>query len=324
MPATPKVSVVTATYNFASVLKLAIETVLSQTYSDFEYLIIGDGCNDETEAVVSSFDDPRIRWENLPENLGNQSDVNRAALSKASSGMIAYLNHDDLWFPDHLEALVACQEQGQFDLVSSLSLSISPEPHYHRKIIGLPVIMQQKAKFKAVCMTSTALHTKSASEAVGGWAKWREFDGVPTLDFFERLRNLRQNYAVVPRITCLKFHSAARKDSYLHQDPSEQRNWLERMRTDPDLRHREMGAAFAMRTTKLPVPRPTSRPKPDNAPPGWQIEKLRRSRGLEPMVDLDPKDLPQFEIANSVSPEDDPVRHGSDDQIWFVPPEKLR
>lgn len=324
MTSAPRVSVVTATYNFSSVLRLAIETALSQTFSDFEYLIVGDGCTDDTEAVVSFFDDPRIRWENLPENLGNQADVSRIALSKARGDLIAYLNHDDLWFPDHLEALVACQEEGQFDLVSSLSLSISPEPHYHRKIIGLPVIAPDRSSFRVRCMTSTALHTKHASEAVGGWAKWRELDGVPTQEFFARLQNLRQNYAVVPRITCLKFHSAARKDSYLHQDASEQQDWLERMRTDPDLRHREMGTAFAMRSAKLPVPRPITRAKPDDAPPGWKIAKLRRARGLDPMVDLAPEDLPEFEIKNPVAPEDDPVRLGSDDQVWFVPPRNLR
>ena len=83
MARAPKVSVITATYNYPSVLKLAMETALDQSFADFEYLVIGDGCTDETEEIVRGFKDDRIIWDNLPENLGNQSDVNRIALRRA-------------------------------------------------------------------------------------------------------------------------------------------------------------------------------------------------------------------------------------------------
>src|SRR5688572_1019424 len=102
----PVVSVILATYNWTSVLRYAIRTVLWQTFTDFELLVIGDGCTDDTAEVVASFRDPRIRWHNLPENTGNQAGPNNAGLAMARSEYVAYMHQDDLWLPDHLAVLV--------------------------------------------------------------------------------------------------------------------------------------------------------------------------------------------------------------------------
>src|SRR6185436_12496031 len=102
----PLVTVVTTTYDWPSALRVAMESVLAQTFRDFEYLVVGDGCTDGTAALVASFADPRIRWHNLARNSGNQSVPNRAAVEMARGKYVAYLNHDDIWFPNHLESLV--------------------------------------------------------------------------------------------------------------------------------------------------------------------------------------------------------------------------
>ena len=52
----PLVSVIIATYNYSSVLRCAIQSALGQTFDDFELLVIGDGCTDDSEAVTASFD----------------------------------------------------------------------------------------------------------------------------------------------------------------------------------------------------------------------------------------------------------------------------
>src|SRR5215216_5001189 len=98
----PLVSVVTATYNYSSVLKYAIQSVLWQTYQNFELWVIGDACTDDSEAVVASFGDSRIHWVNLPENSGNQAVPNNEGIARARGKYIAYLGHDDLWYPNHL------------------------------------------------------------------------------------------------------------------------------------------------------------------------------------------------------------------------------
>src|SRR3954447_7291706 len=68
----PAVSIVVATYNRSNVLELAIASVVAQTFTDWERLVVGDACTDDSEQVVESFGDPRIRWENLPVNHGDQ------------------------------------------------------------------------------------------------------------------------------------------------------------------------------------------------------------------------------------------------------------
>src|SRR5260221_6050921 len=101
--AVPKVSIITATYNWSSVLKYAIQSVLWQTFQDFEYIIVGDACTDDSAEVIDSFDDPRLRWHNLDENSGSQSIPNNRGLQLAQGTYIAYLGHDDIWYPTHLE-----------------------------------------------------------------------------------------------------------------------------------------------------------------------------------------------------------------------------
>ena len=103
----PLVSVILSTYNWSSVLRLAIETVLWQTMRrDFELLVVGDGCTDDSAEVVQSFGDARIRWHNLASNSGSQSGPDNAGLAMARGRYVAYLGHDDVWYPTHLATLV--------------------------------------------------------------------------------------------------------------------------------------------------------------------------------------------------------------------------
>jgi len=69
----PRVSVIIATYNRSDVLRCAVATVQFQTLADWELIVVGDECTDETASVMREFKDPRIRFVNIPENLGEQS-----------------------------------------------------------------------------------------------------------------------------------------------------------------------------------------------------------------------------------------------------------
>ncbi|MEO8396980.1 MAG: glycosyltransferase family 2 protein, partial [Chloroflexota bacterium] len=116
----PLVSVIIPTYNRSNLIRYAIQSVLWQTLANFELLVVGDGCTDDTAEVVASFSDARIHWHNLPENTGNQSAANNHALEHAQGKYIAYLGHDDLWYFTHLERLVSALETEQAALVHSL------------------------------------------------------------------------------------------------------------------------------------------------------------------------------------------------------------
>src|SRR5256714_13138994 len=111
----PRVTVIIATYNWSSVLPYSIGSVLRQTFTDFELLVVGDGCTDDSEQVVAAIGDPRVRWINLPANHRQQSAPNNEGLRQARGEIIAYLGHDDLWLPHHLEVLVGALDREAAD-----------------------------------------------------------------------------------------------------------------------------------------------------------------------------------------------------------------
>lgn len=99
------VSVIIPTFNRASFIGDAIRSVLSQTYSDIELIVIDDGSSDNTPDVVSTFSDPRLRYIRQA-NMG-RSNARNHALSLAKGRYIAFLDSDDLFLPDKLERQVA-------------------------------------------------------------------------------------------------------------------------------------------------------------------------------------------------------------------------
>lgn len=69
--------------------------------------MVGDLCTDDTEEEVQGFAAPRLRWHTLPANSGGQSAPNTAGVALARARLVAVLNEDELWFPDHVSAALA-------------------------------------------------------------------------------------------------------------------------------------------------------------------------------------------------------------------------
>ena len=85
----PLVTVILSTYNWSSVLPFSIQSVLNQTFPDFELLVVGDGCTDDSADVVAKFNDSRVRWINLPRNTGTQAGPNNEGLRQALANEFA-------------------------------------------------------------------------------------------------------------------------------------------------------------------------------------------------------------------------------------------
>lgn len=101
---TPKVSVIMPTYNAGRFIEKAIRSVLTQTYENFELIIIDDASADNTESIVRSFTDSRILYHKA-ERIGHPAGVRNTGLRLATGELIAFLDSDDLYFPETLEKL---------------------------------------------------------------------------------------------------------------------------------------------------------------------------------------------------------------------------
>src|SRR3954470_10399390 len=123
----PAISVVIATYNRSRALGHAIESVFRQTFTDWELIVVGDACTDDTAEVVARYAsaDPRVRFVNLERNWGEQSAPNNVGRALARALLIAYLSHDDIWLPHHLKACSEALAVTGADLVLGTAASIS-------------------------------------------------------------------------------------------------------------------------------------------------------------------------------------------------------
>ncbi len=97
----PNVSVIIPTYNRAGLLEKTINSVLSQTYHDFELLILDDGSRDKTEEIVRRFDDSRIRYIKHETNIGFTANWTYGVKS-ARGKYLSILGDDDLYLPDFI------------------------------------------------------------------------------------------------------------------------------------------------------------------------------------------------------------------------------
>jgi glycosyltransferase involved in cell wall biosynthesis len=120
----PKVTVLMTTYFPNSDFQLAVNSVLGQSFQDFEFLIIDDGSGGAVRSVVSDLDDARIRLIELPKNVG-QTEALNLGLSEARGEWIARLDQDDLALPGRLEQqLNAVAQQSGCVLVGAWALYI--------------------------------------------------------------------------------------------------------------------------------------------------------------------------------------------------------
>ncbi len=105
----PKVSVVIPTYNRAHTLDRAVKSILDQTFRDFELIIVDDGSTDNTIEVVSSVNDPRIRYIRHDSNRGANAARN-TGIKAACAEFVAFQDSDDEWMPEKLEKQVGVLE----------------------------------------------------------------------------------------------------------------------------------------------------------------------------------------------------------------------
>jgi glycosyltransferase involved in cell wall biosynthesis len=223
----PLVSVVCPTFNSAATLRCALRSVLNQDLANFEVHVIGDGCSDESAQVVAQLNDPRVQWFNLARNSGSQGEPNNEGLRRARGKYVAFIGHDDLWFPRHLSTLVEHIAATGADLVHDLTASITLNGAEH--VYGPPPPGWNYARLYVP--PTSWLQRRDLINEIGYWRDPDEIGWGIDFDYSRRLELGGKRIAFRPSLGTLKFHSAIwRNYSRVGAPPQEQ--WLTELLTD--------------------------------------------------------------------------------------------
>jgi len=171
----PLVSAAIITHNRARYLVDAITSVLAQTVTDVELIVVDDGSTDETADVVAPYLD-RIRY--VRRERRGKAAARNAAVELARGELIAFCDSDDTWYPDRLERqLVALEQQpdvgmvhGHVDFMSSDGLALPDRTSAMRALFGAahdPQATYASYAFDCRCMSSTILVPRSVFDVVG-------------------------------------------------------------------------------------------------------------------------------------------------------------
>jgi len=106
----PEVTVLMSVYNGEKYLREAIDSILNQTFTDFEFLIVNDGSTDRTAEILRSYDDPRIIIINNEKNIGLTKSLN-IGLRMAKGEYIARMDADDVSMPERLQKQIELLNQ---------------------------------------------------------------------------------------------------------------------------------------------------------------------------------------------------------------------
>lgn len=231
----PAISVITATYNRSNVLRQAIASVRRNTFQDWEQIVVGDACTDDTAEVVASFNDPRIRFVNLPANCGEQSGPNNAGFGLARGRLIAYLNHDDLWLPDHLGGLLQHIDETGADLVFALGIAVIRDGF--NRMFG-----QSLDGTYAPHLIYPASSWLARRELIAQfpWRSHRELFNGPSQDVLYRAWSAGKRMVGLPQVSVIAIQSGNRPGSYANRECAEHDRYAQRMVEEPDFLAREL------------------------------------------------------------------------------------
>lgn len=121
----PLISIVIPTYNHAQFLGLALRSVVDQTYTNWEAIVIDNHSSDNTDEIVQGFNDPRITLLKI-HNKGIIASSRNMGIREAKGKWIAFLDSDDIWYPMKLERCMQKIESG-YDLVCHGELWVSEQ-----------------------------------------------------------------------------------------------------------------------------------------------------------------------------------------------------
>lgn len=207
------VSIIIPTYNRANMITRAIESILQQSYSNFEIIVVDDGSTDNTLEIIEEFKQNTSGlnlWYFKKENGGCASARNKG-IDMATGDLIAFLDSDDLWVPQALESLVSALINTGADFVYSPAIEAYPDG---RESINYPVARGHPEIFAAEHFKNTNVRNGALLFRKSVFSKSGKFDEDlkynEDSDFFQRVAICcKAAYSDIP--TVKHFHHKTNK-----------------------------------------------------------------------------------------------------------------
>jgi len=185
----PRVSVVMAAYNGERFLRPAIESILSQTFRDFEVIVIDDCSTDRTPQILREFKDDRIRVVRNERNMGIAETLNNG-IAVARGEYIALQDHDDVSLPTRLECQVAfLDKNAKVGMVGS-SCSLIDEAGVllaHRPVEYDDVKLKWDLLWRTALIHTTLMVRRRAVEEIGGYSPDPQYRFAEDYDLMSRV-----------------------------------------------------------------------------------------------------------------------------------------
>ena len=201
------ISVIIPAYNQGHYLAEAVQSVLDQTYSNFEIWIIDDGSTDNTAEIARGFSDPRVNY--IYQSNQGLSAARNTGLRQARGDYISYLDSDDLFLPEKLECLVAAiQQNPAWGMVAGHAVIIDENGVRTGNTYTLPIPAPTEK-----LLLGNPLHVGSVLVSRSWQIKAGEFDeslrSYEDWDMWLRLAKMGCNFGFVEKPVALyRFHTA--------------------------------------------------------------------------------------------------------------------
>lgn len=151
------VSIIMPTYNSEKFVIKTIESVLNQTFTQFELIIIDDFSTDNTESVVRNLIDPRLRYFKLESNSG-AAVARNYGIKVAKGNYLAFIDSDDIWFEEKLEKQLKFMELNNIDFSCTYYNKIDEDDFNLNKVVRNKSIIDYDSLLKNNCGNSTVMY----------------------------------------------------------------------------------------------------------------------------------------------------------------------
>jgi len=179
------ISILLASYNGEKYIRQSVDSVINQTFNNWELLVGFNGTTDSSKEIVNSYGDSRIKTFDYGEDKGKAKTLNKL-IKEAKYDWCAIQDDDDIWLPDKLERQV--RHISEFDVIGTFIKYIDDD----NNIIGGPELSSGHDEIKKKSINganqianSSALFKKNIAEHAGLWGE--DLDGVEDFHFWIKL-----------------------------------------------------------------------------------------------------------------------------------------